>query len=72
VPTVVYPFPLRGSHTIWLRLPADLTRVEAHRLATFIQALALDAQPQSSDPATAPEATTASRHPQEQEDACRT
>jgi hypothetical protein len=71
MPTVVYPFPLRGSHTIWLRLPADLTRVEAHRLATFIHALAMDTQPPP-DPATAPEAGTASRHPREQEDACPT
>ncbi len=44
-PTISYPFPLRGPHTIWLRLPADLTRHEAHRLATFIHALAMDAQP---------------------------
>ena len=44
-PSLVYPFPLRGSHTIWLRLPADLTRDEAQRLATFIHALAMDAQP---------------------------
>lgn len=40
MPTIAYPFPPRGSHTIWLRLPADLTRDEARRLAMFIQALA--------------------------------
>jgi len=71
MPTIAYPFPLRGPHTIWLRLPADLTRVEAHRLAMFIQALVVDAQPPP-DPATAPEAATASRHPREQEDPCPT
>jgi hypothetical protein len=66
--TIAYPFPLRGSHTIWLRLPADLTRDEARRLAMFIHALAMDSQPV---PDTAPEAGAVSRQPREQKDACR-
>jgi hypothetical protein len=40
-----YPFPLRQGLVVKLHLPADLTRPEAKRLASFIDALAVDSTP---------------------------
>lgn len=40
---VEYPFPLRPGLLVKLNLPADLTRMEAKRLAAYIDALAMDA-----------------------------
>jgi hypothetical protein len=41
--TIDYPFPLRPGMVVTLKLPVDLTRPEAKRLAGFIDSLALDA-----------------------------
>jgi hypothetical protein len=41
--TIDYPFPLRPGMVVSLKLPVDLTRPEAKRLAGFIDSLALDA-----------------------------
>lgn len=41
--TIDYPFPLRPGHVVYLnKLPVDLTRSEAKRLAGFIDSLAVD------------------------------
>ena len=39
---IEYPFPLRRGLVVGLRLPADLTRPEAKRLAAFIDSLAIE------------------------------
>jgi hypothetical protein len=39
---VTYPFPLREGVLVSLQLPADLTKREAARLATFVDSLALE------------------------------
>ena len=42
---VNYTYPLRGAELmVSLRLPADLTRKDAQRLATFVNSLAIDDQ----------------------------
>jgi hypothetical protein len=45
VPTISYPYPLRPGLLISVELPADLTKLEATRLASFLQSLAVDPQP---------------------------
>lgn len=42
---ITYPFPLRDDVLVTLILPADLSRREAKRLATFVDSLAVDEQP---------------------------
>lgn len=44
---LTYPFPVRpwSGLVVNITLPADLTRQEAKRLATFVESLAVDSQP---------------------------
>lgn len=44
---LTYPFPVRpwSGLVVNITLPADLTRQEAKRLATFVESLAVDTQP---------------------------
>jgi hypothetical protein len=51
-PSVDYPFPLRTGLLVRLRLPADLTKQEAKRLAAFLDSVAVDSVP---GPTSAPE-----------------
>jgi len=41
---VVYPFPVRGGITAQIKLPRDLTTMEARRLVAFIMSLAVDSE----------------------------
>ncbi len=45
ISSVDYPFPIRPGVVARLNLPTDLTRSEVRRLASFLQALAVDAEP---------------------------
>lgn len=51
--TIDYPFLLRPGLVVSIRLPADLTKPEADRLAVFIKSVAVDlpnvAEPQGMD-----------------------
>jgi hypothetical protein len=44
-----YPFPLRQDLMVYLSLPRDLSRSEAHRLGAYLTSLAMDDEPKRNE-----------------------